>query len=31
MRTNELDIGIWLIHTEGDATAVMAMDETMQR
>ena len=31
MRTNELDIGIWLIHTEGDATAVMAMDETLQR
>ena len=31
MRTNELDIGIWLIRTEGDASAVMAMDETMQR
>ena len=31
MRTNELDIGIWLIRTEGDASAVMAMDETLQR
>ena len=31
MRTNELDIGIWLIRTEGDASAAMAMDETMQR
>jgi benzoyl-CoA-dihydrodiol lyase len=31
MRTNELDIGIWLIRTEGDTSAVMAMDETLQR
>ncbi|MFY8103230.1 MAG: 2,3-epoxybenzoyl-CoA dihydrolase [Ramlibacter sp.] len=28
MRTNELDIGTWLIKTEGDAAAVMAMDAT---
>ncbi|WP_128002775.1 2,3-epoxybenzoyl-CoA dihydrolase [Piscinibacter defluvii] len=26
MRTNELDIGTWLIKTEGDAAAVQAMD-----
>ena len=26
MRTNELDIGTWLIKTEGDAAAVLAMD-----
>ena len=26
MRTNELDIGTWLIKTEGDAEAVLAMD-----
>ena len=26
MRTNELDIGLWLIKTEGDAAAVLAMD-----
>ena len=26
MRTNELDIGLWLIKTEGDAAAVQAMD-----
>ncbi|NDP63797.1 2,3-epoxybenzoyl-CoA dihydrolase [Polaromonas sp.] len=26
MRTNELDIGVWLIKTEGDAAAVLAMD-----
>ncbi len=26
MRTNELDIGTWLIKTEGDATAVLACD-----
>jgi benzoyl-CoA-dihydrodiol lyase len=31
MRTNELDIGTWLIKTEGDATAVLAMDDTLQR
>ena len=29
MRTNELDIGLWLIKTEGDAAAVMAMDATL--
>ena len=29
MRTNELDIGTWLIKTEGDAAAVMAMDATL--
>jgi benzoyl-CoA-dihydrodiol lyase len=29
MRTNELDIGTWLIKTSGDATAVLAMDATL--
>ena len=29
MRTNELDIGTWLIETEGDAAAVLAMDATL--
>ena len=29
MRTNELDIGIWLIRTEGDAAQVLAMDATL--
>ena len=29
MRTNELDIGTWLIKTEGDAQAVLAMDATL--
>ena len=29
MRTNELDIGIWLIKTQGDAAAVQAMDATL--
>ena len=29
MRTNELDIGIWLIKTEGDAAAVLASDATL--
>jgi benzoyl-CoA-dihydrodiol lyase len=29
MRTNELDIGTWLIKTEGDAAAVLAMDATL--
>jgi len=29
MRTNELDIGTWLLKTEGDADAVMAMDATL--
>ena len=26
LRTNELDIGVWLIKTEGDAAGVLAMD-----
>ncbi|HKN26491.1 MAG TPA: 2,3-epoxybenzoyl-CoA dihydrolase [Roseiarcus sp.] len=30
MRTNELDIGVWLVKTEGDPAAVMAMDATLQ-
>jgi benzoyl-CoA-dihydrodiol lyase len=30
MRTNELDIGVWLIKTEGEPTAVVAMDETLK-
>ena len=30
MRTNELDIGMWLMKTEGDAAAVLAMDEVLQ-
>ena len=29
MRTNELDIGTWLLKTEGDAAAVLAADATM--
>jgi len=29
MRTNELDIGVWIIKTEGDAQAVLAMDEVL--
>ncbi|MDP3521390.1 MAG: 2,3-epoxybenzoyl-CoA dihydrolase [Hydrogenophaga sp.] len=29
MRTNELDIGTWLIKTAGDATAVLAMDAVL--
>jgi benzoyl-CoA-dihydrodiol lyase len=29
MRTNELDIGTWLIKTEGDASAVLAMDASL--
>jgi len=29
MRTNELDIGTWLIRTEGDIAAVLAMDATL--
>jgi benzoyl-CoA-dihydrodiol lyase len=29
MRTNELDIGTWLIKTEGDAAAVLASDATL--
>ena len=30
MRTNELDIGIWLIKTEGESAAVLAMDAVLQ-
>ena len=29
MRTNELDLGLWLVKTEGDAAAVLAMDATL--
>ncbi|MDM0014313.1 2,3-epoxybenzoyl-CoA dihydrolase [Variovorax sp. J22P168] len=29
LRTNELDIGTWLLKTEGDAKAVLASDATM--
>jgi benzoyl-CoA-dihydrodiol lyase len=29
MRTNELDIGVWIIKTEGDAHAVLAMDAVL--
>jgi benzoyl-CoA-dihydrodiol lyase len=29
MRTNELDIGLWLLKTEGDAAAVLEMDRTL--
>ena len=29
MRTNELDIGTWLIKTEGDSKAVLAMDAVL--
>ena len=29
MRTNELDIGLWLMKTSGDAAAVLAMDQTL--
>ena len=29
MRTNELEIGVWLIRTEGDTAAVLAMDEVL--
>ncbi|MDE2093806.1 MAG: benzoyl-CoA-dihydrodiol lyase [Burkholderiales bacterium] len=29
MRTNELDIGLWLLKTQGDAAAVLAMDATL--
>ncbi|MFU1982484.1 2,3-epoxybenzoyl-CoA dihydrolase [Bordetella hinzii] len=31
MRTNELDIGTWVIKTEGDAAHVLAADEILQR
>ena len=30
MRTNELDIGTWLIKTQGDVAAVLALDATLQ-
>jgi benzoyl-CoA-dihydrodiol lyase len=30
MRTNELELGMWLIKTQGDAAAVLAMDEVLQ-
>jgi len=30
MRTDELDIGLWLIKTEGDPEAALAMDATLQ-
>lgn len=30
MRTNELDIGTWVLKTEGEASAVLAMDATLQ-
>lgn len=29
MRTNELDVGMWLIKTQGDASAVLASDAVM--
>jgi benzoyl-CoA-dihydrodiol lyase len=29
MRTNELDIGTWIVKTEGDAAAVLMMDSTL--
>lgn len=29
MRTNELDIGTWILKTEGDARAVLAVDATL--
>ena len=31
LRTNETEIGTWLIKTQGDGAAVMALDETMAR
>ncbi len=31
MRTNELDIGLWLVKTEGEAAAVLAMDAVLQQ
>jgi benzoyl-CoA-dihydrodiol lyase len=30
MRTNEPDIGVWLMKTEGEPEAVLAMDETLR-
>ncbi len=29
MRTNEPDIGVWLLHTRGDPAAVLGMDEVL--
>jgi len=31
LRTNELDIGLWLLKTEGDASQVLACDQTLAR
>ncbi|MCK9511939.1 MAG: 2,3-epoxybenzoyl-CoA dihydrolase [Pigmentiphaga sp.] len=31
MRTNELDIGLWVLRTEGDAQAVLASDATLEQ
>jgi benzoyl-CoA-dihydrodiol lyase len=31
MRTNELDVGVWLIKTDGDAAPVLAMDATLRQ
>jgi benzoyl-CoA-dihydrodiol lyase len=31
LRTNELDIGTWLLKTEGDAAAVLACDATLHK
>ncbi len=31
LRTNELDIGTWILKTEGDAQAVLAADAALQR
>jgi benzoyl-CoA-dihydrodiol lyase len=31
MRTNELDIGTWLLKTEGDAQAVLAVDQALEK
>jgi benzoyl-CoA-dihydrodiol lyase len=31
MRTNELDIGVWLIKTEGDPASALAMDATLEK
>jgi len=30
MRTNELDVGVWLIKTDGDLEAALAMDATLR-
>ena len=31
LRTNELDIGTWILKTEGDASRVLAADETLKK